>query len=69
MNGKDVVNGSHHGHHQFLAKALSHVAPQGLDLTAELSEDVRTVLLRTLAEVCGLARGYSHGRGGSMHLQ
>ncbi|MDX6206698.1 MAG: 2-oxoisovalerate dehydrogenase component, partial [Frankiales bacterium] len=63
------VNGSHRGHHQFLAKALCHVAPKGLDLTEVLPEDVRTVLLRTLAEICGLARGYSHGRGGSMHLQ
>ena len=65
----DVVNGSHRGHHQFLAKALSHVAPKGLDLNGELTGDVRTVLLRTLAEICGLSRGYSHGRGGSMHLQ
>ena len=65
----DVVNGSHRGHHQFLAKALSHVTPGGLDLTQDLPEEVSTVLLRTLAEVCGLSRGYSHGRGGSMHLQ
>ena len=27
------------------------------------------MLLRTLAEICGLDRGCSHGRGGSMHLQ
>jgi 2-oxoisovalerate dehydrogenase E1 component len=65
----DQVNGSHRGHHQFLAKALAHVAPHGFDLTGDLPEAVRTVLLRTLAEICGLARGYSHGRGGSMHLQ
>ncbi|MBM2614472.1 MFS transporter [Actinoplanes sp. LDG1-06] len=65
----DEVNGSHRGHHQFLAKALQHVAPKGFDLTAELPDEIRTVLLRTLAEICGLARGYSHGRGGSMHLQ
>jgi 2-oxoisovalerate dehydrogenase E1 component len=65
----DQINGSHRGHHQFLAKALQHVAPKGFDLTQELPEDIRVVLLRTLAEICGLARGYSHGRGGSMHLQ
>src|SRR5437763_16290850 len=65
----DRINGSHRGHHQFLAKALQHVAPKGFDLTADLPEEVRTVLLRTLAEICGLARGYSHGRGGSMHLR
>src|SRR5665811_1177447 len=68
LSQADAVNGSHRGHHQFLAKALSHVAPKGLDLTEDLSDEVRTVLLRTLAEICGLARGYSHGRGGSMHL-
>src|SRR5206468_2386953 len=46
-----------------------HVTPKGLDLTEELPDEVRTVLLRTLAEICGLARGWSHGRGGSMHLR
>ncbi len=69
LTTEDAVNGSHRGHHQFLAKTLGHVAPKGIDLTQELPDDVRTVLLRTLAEICGLARGYSHGRGGSMHLQ
>jgi len=69
LTTEDAVNGSHRGHHQFLAKALHHVAPKGFDLTEDLSDDLRTVLLRTLAEICGLARGYSHGRGGSMHLQ
>ncbi len=65
----DTVNGSHRGHHQFLAKALGHVAPGGIDPTAELPEDVVAVLTRSLAEICGLARGYCRGRGGSMHLQ
>ena len=65
----DEVNGSHRGHHQFLAKALQHVAPKGFDLTTDLPDEIHTVLLRTLAEICGLARGFSHGRGGSMHLQ
>ncbi len=69
LRTEDAVNGSHRGHHQFLAKALLHVAPKGLDLTEEVPDEVRTVLLRTLAEICGLARGWSHGRGGSMHLQ
>ena len=69
LTTQDAVNGSHRGHHQFLAKALHHVAPKGFDLTEVLSDDVRTVLLRTLAEICGLARGYGSGRGGSMHLQ
>ncbi len=65
----DTVNGSHRGHHQFLAKVLAHVEPKGIDPTADYSADVRDVVLRTLAEICGLDRGWSHGRGGSMHLQ
>ncbi len=69
LTSDDQVNGSHRGHHQFLAKALHHVAPKGIDPAEELSGDVRMVLLRTLAEICGLDRGWSHGRGGSMHLQ
>jgi len=69
LNPDDEVNGSHRGHHQFLAKALAFVAPKGFGLAGELPEEIHTVLLRTLAEICGLARGYSHGRGGSMHLQ
>src|SRR3954454_2882192 len=69
LTSEDAVNGSHRGHHQFLAKALGHVAPKGLDPSAEPSDEVRMVLLRTLAEICGLDRGWSHGRGGSMHLQ
>jgi 2-oxoisovalerate dehydrogenase E1 component len=69
LTSADSVNGSHRGHHQFLAKALHHVAPKGLDPLAPASEEVREVLLKTLAEICGLDRGWSHGRGGSMHLQ
>jgi 2-oxoisovalerate dehydrogenase E1 component len=65
----DTVNGSHRGHHQFLAKVLRHVEPKGIDPTADYSPEVREVLLRTLAEICGLDRGWSHGRGGSMHLK
>jgi 2-oxoisovalerate dehydrogenase E1 component len=69
LTSDDSVNGSHRGHHQFLAKALGHVAPKGIDPTTDISDDVRTVLLRSLAEICGLSRGYCRGRGGSMHLQ
>ncbi|MPZ95357.1 MAG: MFS transporter [Propionibacteriales bacterium] len=69
LTSADSVNGSHRGHHQFLAKALHHVAPKGIDPTADVADEVRDVLLRTLAEICGLDRGFSHGRGGSMHLQ
>ena len=69
LTSDDSVNGSHRGHHQFLAKALHHVEPKGMDPLAEPSDEVREVLLRTLAEIAGLDRGWSHGRGGSMHLQ
>jgi 2-oxoisovalerate dehydrogenase E1 component len=69
LTSQDTVNGSHRGHHQFLAKVLHHVEPKGLDPLEEPSEAVREVLLRTLAEICGLERGWSGGRGGSMHLQ
>jgi len=69
LTSADTVNGSHRGHHQFLAKVLRHIAPDGIDPTQPYTEEVRAVLLRTLAEICGLDRGFSHGRGGSMHLQ
>lgn len=69
LGSADTVNGSHRGHHQFLAKTLRHVHPEGIDPTQPFSSEVRTLLLRTLAEICGLDRGFSHGRGGSMHLQ
>ena len=35
LTSDDTVNGSHRGHHQFLAKALHHVAPKGIDPTDE----------------------------------
>ncbi|MGH3125041.1 MAG: thiamine pyrophosphate-dependent enzyme, partial [Streptosporangiaceae bacterium] len=69
LTDADTVNGSHRGHHQFLAKTLNHVAPGGLDPARPYPEEVRDLLLRSLAEICGLDRGFSHGRGGSMHLQ
>lgn len=69
LSSADAVNGSHRGHHQFLAKALTHVTGGTMDPAAELSSEVQTVLRRTLAEILGLAQGYCRGRGGSMHLQ
>ena len=69
LTSRDTVNGSHRGHHQFLAKVLHHLEPKGIDPGATWTEEVRAVLLRSLAEIAGLDRGFSHGRGGSMHLQ
>src|SRR5512141_3409931 len=34
----DAINGSHRGHHQFLAKAINHVSGGTLDLTSLVSE-------------------------------
>ncbi|WP_396910240.1 thiamine pyrophosphate-dependent dehydrogenase E1 component subunit alpha [Mycolicibacterium sp.] len=65
----DAVNGSHRGHHQFLAKALTHEAGGAIDPTAPITPKIQRVLQRTLAEILGLAQGYCRGRGGSMHLQ
>ncbi|TNC21807.1 alpha-ketoacid dehydrogenase subunit alpha/beta [Amycolatopsis alkalitolerans] len=69
LRSDDYVNGSHRGHHQFLAKAFGHVMPAKSGVLPELDDGVRTVLRRTLAEICGLAEGYCRGRGGSMHLR
>jgi 2-oxoisovalerate dehydrogenase E1 component len=65
----DSVNGSHRGHHQFLAKALTYVTKGSLDLGQLATPAVAEVLRRTLAEILGLAQGFCAGRGGSMHLQ
>ena len=69
LRSTDGVNGSHRGHHQFLAKALTHVSGGRIDPAEPLTPEIRTILQRTLAEILGLAQGFCRGRGGSMHLQ
>ncbi len=69
LRSTDAVNGSHRGHHQFLAKAITHVSGGRLALDALVTDEIQAVLQRTLAEILGLAQGYCRGRGGSMHLQ
>ncbi|KAB1644314.1 MFS transporter [Pseudoclavibacter sp. CFCC 14310] len=69
LRSSDGINGSHRGHHQFLAKALRHVHRDAYDLGAIVDDATQDVLQRTLAEILGLAQGYCKGRGGSMHLQ
>ncbi len=61
LDSADGVTGSHRGHHQFLAKALTHVSGGTVDLTALVPDDVQAVLQRTLAEILCLARGCSGG--------
>lgn len=69
LSSTDAVNGSHRGHHQFLAKAIAHVSGGVLDPANLVEDDMQHLLQRTLAEILGLAQGFSGGRGGSMHLQ
>lgn len=69
LGSADAVNGSHRGHHQFLAKAITHVAGPTLDLDELVTPAIQEILYRTLAEILGLSPGYCRGRGGSMHLQ
>jgi 2-oxoisovalerate dehydrogenase E1 component len=69
LSSQDAVNGSHRGHHQFLAKAITHVSGGAVDPAKLVTPEIQAVLQRTLAEILGLAQGYCRGRGGSMHLQ
>lgn len=69
LRSTDAVNGSHRGHHQFLAKAITHVSGGRLALDALVTPELQALLQRTLAEILGLAQGFCRGRGGSMHLQ
>jgi len=69
MRPGDQWNGSHRAHHQFLAKALQFVVPEGLSPFDEFPAEVEPLLVRTLAEILGLAQGFCRGRGGSMHLR
>lgn len=68
----DAFTGTHRGHHQFLAKALSFLdATEGaLDPNEPgLPAEAALLLRRTLSEILGLSSGFSGGRGGSMHLR
>ena len=69
LGAADEVNGSHRGHHQFLAKALVYLMPTGIDPKSPVTAPIQDLLQRTLAEILGLAQGFCKGRGGSMHLQ
>ena len=65
LRSTDGVNGSHRGHHQFLSKAISHVSGGKLGLDELVDAEMQAMLQKTLAEILGLAQGFSGGRGGS----
>ncbi len=65
----DAVNGTHRGHHQFLAKGLTYLKGADFDPERPMEDKVHAFVKKTLAEILGLDQGFSHGRGGSMHLQ
>ncbi|WP_210447972.1 alpha-ketoacid dehydrogenase subunit alpha/beta [Vibrio crassostreae] len=70
LRSTDLVNGSHRGHHLFLAKALNYVLAGIEDLrSSDFSKEVEDVIYKTMSEILGLSDGYSGGRGGSMHLR
>lgn len=69
MRASDQINGSHRAHHQFVAKSLQFLRPDGLAPDDLAAGDVRDLAQRSLAEIMGLAQGFCRGRGGSMHLR
>lgn len=69
LRPSDQINGSHRAHHQFLAKSLQYLFPQGLSARAPFHPQVHELVKRTLSEILGLAAGFCRGRGGSMHLR
>jgi 2-oxoisovalerate dehydrogenase E1 component len=70
LAGRDGVNGTHRGHHQFLAKGLAYLCPEGMSVVDGIkTEEVKQFIHKTMSEILGLKAGFSGGRGGSMHLQ
>jgi hypothetical protein len=45
------ANGTHRGHHQFLAKALVYLMPEGIDPKVSITASIQDLLQRTLAEI------------------
>src|SRR5690242_13124633 len=61
LRSSDAVNGSHRGHHQFLAKAITHASGGSLDVAALVKPEIQQILQQTLAEILGLSQGYCRG--------
>ena len=68
LERRDALASTHRGHHHFLAKALRAYAGNGYDPADGVPDAVYEVVLKTMAEIMGLASGWCRGRGGSMHL-
>lgn len=64
----DRITSTHRGHHHFLAKAYNAYAGSDYDPLEKIPESIPEVTETSMAEICGLAKGYCRGRGGSMHL-
>lgn len=70
LQGADGINGTHRGHHQFLAKGLNYLRPDRMTIEDGIkSDDLVDFHRKALGEIMGLKNGFSGGRGGSMHLQ
>ena len=66
----DSVVATYRSHHEFLSKAVQHVADAAWNPARDaVPPAVDEAVERTLAEIMGLAHGYCAGRGGSMHLR
>src|SRR5699024_3125790 len=57
----EAVNGSHRGHHHFLAEAMADLVSGG-DLENLVDEAIAALLSRTAAEILGLAEGFCRVR-------
>ncbi|MDQ2081599.1 thiamine pyrophosphate-dependent enzyme [Xanthobacteraceae bacterium Astr-EGSB] len=70
LRSSDLLTGSHRGHHHFLVKGIGYLTGGTFDIAGDsLSEEIKTFLYRSMAEIMGLSPGFGGGRGGSMHLQ
>ena len=66
----DKINGTHRAHHQILAKLLNAAAPADYDPRRQpITDDMATMVRRSMAEIMGLSDGFCGGRGGSMHMR
>ncbi|HEX6144093.1 MAG TPA: thiamine pyrophosphate-dependent enzyme [Geminicoccaceae bacterium] len=65
------ITGTHRAHHQVIGKIVHALYEDGFDPTRfnRLPEPMRREVRVMMAEILGLADGWTGGRGGSMHLR